>query len=129
MRGSEHGRGLRVCASRNNCEVEVSNLPWTGVGARLEPLVLERTEGVVGVRWTCATRATLRYESHRAAAVARRTLLALLPDACGREVRVQLLRADAPHQPYAAYHRNNAAGNQQQQHMNQVGTKFTSNKS
>lgn len=112
--GSEAGRGLRVCASRNNCEVEVSNLPWTGVGARLEPLVMQRTEGVVGVRWTCATRATLRYESHRAAAVARRVLLALLPDECGREVRVQLVRADAPQHPLGAHASRNAAQHQHQ---------------
>ncbi|XP_059486542.1 dead end protein homolog 1-like [Neocloeon triangulifer] len=91
--------GIRVSESRNNCEVEVSNLPWTGVRERLEPLVQEHTEGVRAVRWTCATRALLEYESHRAAAVARRKLLAILPDQCGREVRVQLVRHDRPNLP------------------------------
>ncbi|XP_065351457.1 RNA-binding protein 47-like isoform X1 [Cloeon dipterum] len=96
IEGCSSRGGIRVSASRNNCEVEVSNMPSTAQRECLEPLVKEHTEGVRAVRWTCATRAILEYDNHRAAAVARRKLLAILPDQCGREVRVQLVRRDRP---------------------------------
>ncbi|CAB3366297.1 Hypothetical predicted protein [Cloeon dipterum] len=96
IEGCSSRGGLRVSVSRNDCEVEVSNMRSIVQRECLEPVVKEHTEGVRAVRWTCATRAILEYDSHRAAAVARRKLLAILPDQCGRDVRVQLVRRDRP---------------------------------
>jgi hypothetical protein len=81
--------------SRNSSEVEVSNVPSGGDSCKkLEHITKAKTEGVVSMRWTKQnTKLIIEYETHRAAAIARRFLISIVPEMYGREdVRVQLLQ-------------------------------------
>ncbi|NXL85251.1 DND1 protein, partial [Alectura lathami] len=94
------GCAILVCRSLEKCELSVDGLPASLARKHLEAVVLEATEGVLGIALhpsPCrkqAQVAVLKYSSHWAAAMAKKTLVEGNVELFGRKVKVEWLKPE-----------------------------------
>ncbi|XP_050569555.1 dead end protein homolog 1 isoform X2 [Cygnus atratus] len=96
----QEGCTIVVCKSLEKCELSVDGLPTSVSQKGLEAVVLGATEGVLSITLHAspyqkkAKFAVLKYSSHRAAAMAKKTLMEGNVRLCGENVKVGWLKPE-----------------------------------
>ncbi|XP_025923651.1 dead end protein homolog 1 isoform X1 [Apteryx rowi] len=96
----QEGCAILVCKSIEKCELSIDGLATSLRRKHLEAMLQEAAEGILSITlypspyWKRAQLAVLKYSSHRAAAMAKKSLMEGNTRICEEEMRVDWLKPD-----------------------------------